>query len=182
VVADGCKLDGIADSSCDVCIMSFGMMFMPSPQDAARELVCITKPGGLICIQTWSTPDRSQWHGLVASIMKMLQKAAAASAPAAQSAPVNATTTLSLPFNTPTSLLELMAPLNVETVLVEEHLMLAPRVYQNALEFWNSLQQVSPLAFSQVNAPEKMQLVQEHIGSMSVEQNSMLQGSILFVL
>src|SRR3990172_2286809 len=54
---DACNLQGISDHSFDLTLSVFGAMFAPKPFDVARELVRVTKPGGLIVMGNWIPND-----------------------------------------------------------------------------------------------------------------------------
>lgn len=45
---DACDLRGIPDRSFDLTLSVFGAMFAPKPEEAAREMVRVTRPGGRI--------------------------------------------------------------------------------------------------------------------------------------
>jgi SAM-dependent methyltransferase len=45
-----------ADASFDVVVSMFGVMFAPRPERVVKELLRVTKPGGLIALANW-TPD-----------------------------------------------------------------------------------------------------------------------------
>jgi len=54
---DASNLAGIADKSFDLVVSIFGAMFAPRPQDVAREMVRVTKPGGRIVMGNWIPND-----------------------------------------------------------------------------------------------------------------------------
>jgi len=56
---DACNLDGISDDSFDLTLSMFGAMFAPRPFDVAREMVRVTKPGGMIVMGNWIPDDPS---------------------------------------------------------------------------------------------------------------------------
>lgn len=64
---DACNLDGIADASFDLVVSMFGAMFAPRPNDVAREMVRVTRPGGRIVMGNWIPGDPT----LVAQILKI---------------------------------------------------------------------------------------------------------------
>ena len=64
---DASNLAGIADKSFDLVVSIFGAMFAPRPQDVAREMVRVTKPGGRIVMGNWIPGDPT----LVAQILKI---------------------------------------------------------------------------------------------------------------
>lgn len=54
---DACELDGVEDSSFDLSVSIFGAMFAPKPDDVARHLVRVTRPGGRIVMGNWIPND-----------------------------------------------------------------------------------------------------------------------------
>jgi ubiquinone/menaquinone biosynthesis C-methylase UbiE len=54
---DACNLEGVDDDSFDLTISFFGAMFAPRPNDVAREMVRVTKPGGSIVMGNWIPND-----------------------------------------------------------------------------------------------------------------------------
>ncbi|GAB4092698.1 class I SAM-dependent methyltransferase [Flaviaesturariibacter terrae] len=64
---DVTNLEGIADARFDLVISIFGAMFAPRPNDVARELVRVTRPGGRIVMGNWIPGDPT----LVAQILRI---------------------------------------------------------------------------------------------------------------
>jgi ubiquinone/menaquinone biosynthesis C-methylase UbiE len=64
---DATNLHELADQSFDLVISVFGAMFAPRPQDVAKEMVRVTKPGGRIVMGNWIPGDPT----LVAQILKV---------------------------------------------------------------------------------------------------------------
>lgn len=64
---DACDLAGIADRSFDLVVSIFGAMFAPRPEDVAKAMVRVTKPGGRIVMGNWIPNDPT----LVAQILKI---------------------------------------------------------------------------------------------------------------
>jgi len=64
---DASHLDGIADDSFDLVVSIFGAMFAPRPDDVAREVVRVTRPGGRVVMCNWIPDDPT----LVAQILKI---------------------------------------------------------------------------------------------------------------
>ena len=64
---DACNLEGVPEKSFDHVISIFGAMFAPKPDDVAREMVRVTKPGGRIVMGNWIPGDPT----LVAQILKI---------------------------------------------------------------------------------------------------------------
>ncbi len=56
-----------ADKSFDLVVSIFGAMFAPKPQDVAKEMVRVTRPGGRIVMGNWIPNDPT----LVAQILKI---------------------------------------------------------------------------------------------------------------
>ena len=64
---DASNLAGLADDSFDLVVSIFGAMFAPRPDDVAREMVRVTRPGGRIIMGNWIPGDPT----LVAQILKV---------------------------------------------------------------------------------------------------------------
>ncbi len=64
---DACNLEGIGDQQFDLVVTIFGAMFAPRPNDVAKEMVRVTRPGGRIVMGNWIPNDPT----LVASILKI---------------------------------------------------------------------------------------------------------------
>jgi SAM-dependent methyltransferase len=64
---DASDLHNVADASFDLVLSIFGAMFAPRPDDVAREMVRVTKPGGRIVMGNWIPGDPS----LVAQILRI---------------------------------------------------------------------------------------------------------------
>lgn len=64
---DASDLAGVADASFDLVVSLFGAMFAPRPDDVAREMVRVTRPGGRIVMGNWIPGDPT----LVAQILKI---------------------------------------------------------------------------------------------------------------
>ena len=64
---DASHLDDIADASFDLVVSIFGAMFAPRPDDVAREMVRVTRPGGRIVMGNWIPGDPT----LVAQILRI---------------------------------------------------------------------------------------------------------------
>ena len=64
---DASNLQGLADGSFDLVVSIFGAMFAPRPNDVAREMVRVTRPGGRIVMGNWIPNDPT----LVARILKI---------------------------------------------------------------------------------------------------------------
>ena len=63
---DASDLAGLDDDSFDRVVTIFGAMFAPRPDDVAREMVRVTRPGGTIVMGNWIPGDPT----LVAQILK----------------------------------------------------------------------------------------------------------------
>jgi SAM-dependent methyltransferase len=64
---DATSLKGLDDQSFDLVVTIFGAMFAPKPQDVAKEMVRVTKPGGRIVMGNWIPNDPT----LVAQILRI---------------------------------------------------------------------------------------------------------------
>jgi SAM-dependent methyltransferase len=64
---DASHLDAIADASFDLVVSIFGAMFAPRPDDVARELVRVTRPGGRVVMGNWIPNDPT----LVAQLLRI---------------------------------------------------------------------------------------------------------------
>ena len=64
---DASNLGGLADDAFDLVVSIFGAMFAPRPDDVAREMVRVTRPGGRIVMGNWIPGDPT----LVAQILKI---------------------------------------------------------------------------------------------------------------
>ena len=64
---DASQLQMLDDHSFDLCMSIFGAMFAPKPQEVAKEMVRVTRPGGRIVMGNWIPGDPT----LVAQILKI---------------------------------------------------------------------------------------------------------------
>ena len=64
---DASNLEGIGNDRYDLVLSIFGAMFAPRPDDVAREMVRVTRPGGRIVMGNWIPGDPT----LVAQILKI---------------------------------------------------------------------------------------------------------------
>jgi SAM-dependent methyltransferase len=64
---DASDLAAIADDRFDLVVSIFGAMFAPRPDDVAKEMVRVTKPGGRIVMGNWIPGDPT----LVAQLLKV---------------------------------------------------------------------------------------------------------------
>jgi SAM-dependent methyltransferase len=64
---DATNLQELADKSFDLVVSIFGAMFAPKPQDVAKAMVRVTRPGGRIVMGNWIPGDPT----LVAHILKV---------------------------------------------------------------------------------------------------------------
>ena len=67
VEGDASDLRGVADENFDVVLTMFGAMFAPKPDEVAKEMVRVTRPGGRIVMGNWIPGDPT----LVAQILKI---------------------------------------------------------------------------------------------------------------
>lgn len=64
---DAAELAGVPDDAFDLVMSIFGAMFAPRPDDVARQLVRVARPGGKIVMGNWIPGDPT----LVAQILKI---------------------------------------------------------------------------------------------------------------
>jgi SAM-dependent methyltransferase len=64
---DACDLAGLQDKTFDLVVSIFGAMFAPKPFNVAKEMVRVTRPGGVIIMGNWIPNDPT----LVAQILKI---------------------------------------------------------------------------------------------------------------
>jgi SAM-dependent methyltransferase len=64
---DASELRDLGDKSFDLVVSIFGAMFAPRPQDVAKEMVRVTRPGGHIVMGNWIPNDPT----LVAQVLKI---------------------------------------------------------------------------------------------------------------
>lgn len=64
---DASNLENVADDSFDLVVSMFGAMFAPRPDQVAKEMVRVTRPGGRIVMGNWIPGDPT----LVAQILKI---------------------------------------------------------------------------------------------------------------
>jgi ubiquinone/menaquinone biosynthesis C-methylase UbiE len=58
---DAEDLRGLGDASFDAALCGLGLMFMPEPGDALREMLRVLKPGGRAVSAVWGQRDRCGW-------------------------------------------------------------------------------------------------------------------------
>ena len=63
---DACKLE-LPEKSFDMVVSIFGAMFAPKPDDVAKEMVRVAKPGGKIVMGNWIPGDPT----MVAQVLKI---------------------------------------------------------------------------------------------------------------
>ena len=64
---DACDLRGVPDDGFDLVVSIFGAMFAPRPDDVAREMMRVARPGGRIVMGNWIPGDPT----LVAQILRI---------------------------------------------------------------------------------------------------------------
>lgn len=65
VVMDGQAL-ACRDASVDVALCQLGLMFFPDPARGLAECRRVLRPGGRLGLQTWSSPERVDYFGILA--------------------------------------------------------------------------------------------------------------------
>jgi ubiquinone/menaquinone biosynthesis C-methylase UbiE len=65
---DGETLDGIADASFDAALCALGLMYMPSPERALREMARVLRPGGRLTLAVWGERMRCAWAPVFAIV------------------------------------------------------------------------------------------------------------------
>lgn len=58
---DACNLEGVGNHSFDLTLSIFGAMFAPKPNDVAKEMVRVTRPGGRIVMGNWIPNDATSF-------------------------------------------------------------------------------------------------------------------------
>ena len=60
----------VPEASFDAVLCRFGLMYMPHPVTALRAWRRVLRPGGLVAVAVFSTPERNAWGALPASIIR----------------------------------------------------------------------------------------------------------------
>lgn len=68
IEGDACDLSALPDNAFDLVFSVFGAMFAPCPQEVARAMVRLARPGGRIVMGNWIPGDPT----MVAQILKLL--------------------------------------------------------------------------------------------------------------
>jgi ubiquinone/menaquinone biosynthesis C-methylase UbiE len=58
---DGEALDGVPDASFDAALCGLGLMYMPHPEHALREMARVLRPGGRVVLSVWGERARCGW-------------------------------------------------------------------------------------------------------------------------
>ncbi|HEX6425310.1 MAG TPA: methyltransferase domain-containing protein [Acidimicrobiales bacterium] len=67
-VVDAQDID-LPDASVDGVLSRFGLMLVPDPAQAFREVRRVLRPGGRLAYAVWGTPERNAWVGLMLAAM-----------------------------------------------------------------------------------------------------------------
>lgn len=177
MVSDAGQLSSIPSESVDIATCMFGIMLLPDPIAAAKELVRITKPGGMIASATWM-PQESQFHGVLFNLMKHISHEVAAEkqqaagntetapTPAPTTAPSSVASSLpALPYSRVEHLSDLFASLGLESLLVTSH----PEVCAPSscmADWWRSVQGSAPMFNQQAGGERGVQLAVEWANSV----------------
>lgn len=54
----------LPDAGFDVVLCALGLMYMPHPEEALREMRRVLRPGGRVCIAVWGERSRCGWSAL----------------------------------------------------------------------------------------------------------------------
>ena len=73
---DASELAGIDDASFDLVVSIFGAMFAPKPNDVAKEMVRVTRPGGRIVMGNWIPGDPTLVAQILQDQLRLLASAA----------------------------------------------------------------------------------------------------------
>lgn len=60
---DAEQLD-LADASLDAALCAFGLMYLPEPEQALREMLRVLRPGGRLGLAVWGERERCGWSAL----------------------------------------------------------------------------------------------------------------------
>jgi ubiquinone/menaquinone biosynthesis C-methylase UbiE len=63
--SDGEALDALPDASFDVALCALGLMYMPAPERALREMARVLRPGGRIALAVWGERAHCGWAPLL---------------------------------------------------------------------------------------------------------------------
>ena len=58
---DATNLEGLKDDSFDLVVSIFGAMFAAQPEDVAKEMVRVTRPGGRVVMGNWIPTTPPSW-------------------------------------------------------------------------------------------------------------------------
>ncbi len=58
---DGEALDALPEASFDVALCALGLMYMPSPERALRQMARVLRPGGRVALAVWGERARCGW-------------------------------------------------------------------------------------------------------------------------
>ena len=181
LVADAQDLSAIPSDSVDATFCVFGIMMVPDGEKAYREMVRITKPGGLVTVLTWLEPSSSQFHGVMIAINKNFMATPASTALAPTSTPATATTppsasssppthnhaimNLQVPFNTLDQFESIWSKVGLQKEVLETFT--APsRMFDGVVDWLSSMRGVAPMIGDAYKTPESFQRAIDYLSGI----------------
>jgi SAM-dependent methyltransferase len=122
----------LPDTCVDVAVCQFGLMFVPDPVQALREMRRVLRDGGRLGVSVWSTADRVPCHGAIQQLLAPFQP----QLPPGQQLP----TPLSLAA--PGLIERHVGAAGFRDVAVQRHTF--DVVYPSPLEYWRSRTESAP--------------------------------------